>query len=101
MRARIAIIGLGPWGLSALERLVTTAGRGLFPNLNLELEVVEPGVPGSGVYDLEQPDYLLMNNPCEQIALYPFLDSDYRPPYAVGLDEWVRREGYRWIDGEP
>lgn len=100
MRARVAIIGLGPWGLCALERLVTTASLGLFPDLQLELEVVEPGVPGSGVYDLEQPDYLLMNNPCEQIALYPFPDSEYQPPYAVGLDEWVRREGYRWVDGE-
>jgi hypothetical protein len=100
LRARIAIIGLGPWGLCALERLVTTASLGLFPDLTLELEVVEPGVPGSGVYDLEQPDYLLMNNPCEQIALYPFPDSEYQPPYAVGLDEWVRRENYRWVDGE-
>jgi hypothetical protein len=79
---------------------VTSASLGVFADMRLELEVIEPGVPGSGVYDLEQPDYLLMNNPCEQIALYPFPESDYRPAYAVGLDEWVRREGYRWVDGE-
>jgi hypothetical protein len=59
--------------------------------------VVEPGTPGSGVYDPNQPDYLLLNNPCGQLSLYPFADSDDQPRYAVGLYDWAVAHGYRWV----
>jgi uncharacterized NAD(P)/FAD-binding protein YdhS len=76
---RIAIVGLGPWGICALERLVTTARHGLRPGLEVEVHVIEPRTPGSGVYDVTQPDYLLLNNPCGQISLYPFAsEADLR-----------------------
>jgi hypothetical protein len=94
---RIAIVGLGPWGICALERLVTTARQGLAPGLEVEVHVIEPGTPGSGVYDVTQPDYLLLNNPCGQISLYPFASEPDQPGYGVGLFEWAVREGYRWV----
>jgi hypothetical protein len=94
---KIAIVGLGPWGICALERIVTTARQGLRPGLQVEVHVVEPEVPGSGVYDVSQPDYLLLNNPCGQLSLYPFADEDYQPCYGVGLFEWAVEQGYRWV----
>jgi len=94
---RIAIVGLGPWGVCALERVVTTARRGLRPGLEVEVHVIEPGTPGSGVYDVTQPDYLLMNNPCGQISLYPFASEADQPRYGVGLHEWAVGQGYRWV----
>jgi diaminopimelate decarboxylase len=58
---RVAIIGLGPKGLYALERLVHLS-RSL-PEASIQLVVYEPHpVPGAGPwYDPEQPDYLRMN----------------------------------------
>ena len=59
--------------------------------------MIEPGTPGSGVYDVTQPDYLLMNNPCGQISLYPFATEADQPRYGVGLHEWAVGQGYRWV----
>jgi diaminopimelate decarboxylase len=59
---RVAIAGLGPKGLFALERLLDHA-RDLIPPARLEIDVFEPhSAPGAGpVYDPAQPDYLRMN----------------------------------------
>jgi hypothetical protein len=94
---RIAIVGLGPWGVCALERVVSRARRGLRSGLELQVHVVEPATPGAGVYDVSQPDYLVLNNPCGQLSLYPFADEDDQPAYGVGLYEWAVAEGYGWI----
>ena len=94
---RIAIVGLGPWGVCALERVVTLAREELQPGVNVAVHVIEPGTPGSGVYDVTQPDYLLLNNPCGQLSLYPFETEDYQPCYAVGLYDWAVARGYRWV----
>jgi uncharacterized NAD(P)/FAD-binding protein YdhS len=95
--ARIAIIGLGPWGVCALERVVTTARQRAPSTRQIEVHVVEPEAPGSGVYDVGQPDYLLLNNPCGQLSLYPYASEADQPPYAVGLYDWVVAHGYRWV----
>ena len=94
---RIAIVGLGPWGVCALERVVTTAREELRPGVDVAVHVIEPGTPGSGVYDVTQPDYLLLNNPCGQLSLYPFETEDYQPCYGVGLYDWAVATGYRWV----
>lgn len=93
---RVAIVGLGPWGVCALERLVTTARRELPAGVDVVAHVIEPGTPGSGVYDVTQPDYLLLNNPCGELSLYPFEIESDQPPYAVGLHDWAVARGYRW-----
>ena len=94
---RIAIVGLGPWGVCALERVVAAARQGLGPSLEIEVHVIEPGRPGTGVYDVNQPDYLLLNAPCGQLSLYPDASDTDRPRYGVGLYEWAVRQGYRWV----
>ncbi|MGP0036213.1 MAG: FAD/NAD(P)-binding protein [Solirubrobacteraceae bacterium] len=94
---RIAIIGLGPWGVCALERVVTTAREELGPGNDVAVHVIEPGTPGSGVYDVSQPDYLILNNPCGELSLYPFETEDDQPCYGVGLYDWAVAQGYRWV----
>jgi hypothetical protein len=94
---RIGIVGLGPWGVCALERVVTTARQELQPGVAVVVHVIEPGTPGSGVYDVTQPDYLVLNNPCGELSLYPFETEDDQPCYAVGFHEWAVAEGYRWV----
>jgi FAD-NAD(P)-binding len=94
---RIAIVGAGPWGLCALERVVTLAREDLPRGVDVAVHVVEPGTPGSGVYDITQPDYLLLNNPCGQLTLYPFETESYQPSYGVSQYDWVVARGYRWV----
>ena len=64
----IAVVGLGSWGLSFLERIVTGSRSQWGP---VRVHVIEPGTPGSGVYATDQPDYLILNTPCGQVSLYP------------------------------
>jgi FAD-NAD(P)-binding len=94
---RIAIVGLGPWGVCALERVVTSARQGLRNGLEVEVHVIEPGTPGSGVYDVNQPDYLLLNAPCGQLCMYPYVSEADQPRYGIGLYDWAVARGYRWV----
>ena len=67
----MAIIGLGPKGLFALERLFERA-REAGPLTLLEVDLFEPNlVPGAGpVYDPSQPSFLRMNFSAEQINMW-------------------------------
>ena len=62
--------------------------------------MVEPGQLGGGVYSVEQPDYLVLNNACGQLSLYASPEQDDHPPYAIGLHEWAVQRGYRWVGYE-
>jgi uncharacterized NAD(P)/FAD-binding protein YdhS len=63
----------------------------------VRVHIVEPGTPGSGVYAVDQPDFLILNTPCGQVSLYPWQDEGPSPQYAAGLFEWVTTTGYRWV----
>ncbi len=92
----VAIVGMGPWGLAALERLVSGAielGEG---GPDLTVHVVEPSVPGSGLYGGDQPDYLILNTPCGQHSMYPFPERA-RCRLGVGFYDWAVATGYRWV----
>lgn len=90
----VAIVGMGPWGLSVLERLVTGAIERPSSGHDLTVHVVEPGVPGSGVYGGPQPDYLILNTPCGQHSMYPFAAHDRA---GMGFFEWAVASGYQWV----
>jgi hypothetical protein len=92
----VTIVGLGPWGLSLLERLVTTLRAESRPEVRIH--VVEPGAPGVGVYDTAQPDWLILNTPCGQHSMYPLPAPGPQPRYAVDFHTWVGAQGYRWVD---
>ena len=68
---RVAIAGLGPKGLFALERLLDHA-RSLESAMRMQIDVFEPHpVPGAGpIYDPAQPEYLRMNFAAGQIDMW-------------------------------
>ena len=68
---RIAIAGLGPKGLFALERLLDHA-RDLPRAARIAVDIFEPHpAPGAGpVYDPEQPAFLRMNFAAEQLDMW-------------------------------
>ncbi|MDA8291937.1 MAG: FAD/NAD(P)-binding protein [Actinomycetota bacterium] len=92
-----AIVGLGAWGLSVLERTVSRARSTRAP---IRVHVVQPGASGGGVYSQRQPDFLLLNNACGQLALYAAPDDGPAPRYAASLHEWALARGYRWVGHE-
>jgi uncharacterized NAD(P)/FAD-binding protein YdhS len=92
-----AIVGLGSWGLCVLER---TVSRARHTTSTIRLHVVEPGQLGGGIYATEQPDYLVLNNPCGQLSLYASPEVDEERPYAVGLYDWATNVGYKWVGYE-
>ena len=88
------MVGVGPWGLANLERL-WMGGEGA-----RSLHVIEPGVPGSGNFSVDDPDYLPLNTPCGQHVMHPATVQSDMPAYAQSLFAWARRRGYRWVGDE-
>src|SRR5437763_3162569 len=97
---RVAIVGLGPWGLCALERLLSAVRSGARANPGLVVHLIEPGPPGSGIYDVAQPDYLLLNNACDELSLYPFEDEARQPRYGKGFYDWLDAQRCCWDPDE-
>jgi FAD-NAD(P)-binding len=86
---RIAVIGVGPRGLSVLERVVSHARTSGPP---IELLLIEPGELGVGIHSASQPDFLLLNTIASQLTI--FSDEQMTPgkPVTAGpsLFEWCR-----------
>ena len=91
----VVLVGMGPWGLAVLERIVSGAlERGNGPTTTVH--VVDPGTPGAGVFGGAQPDYLILNTPCGQHSMYPFPERA-AGRLGTGFFEWAQRTGYRWV----
>lgn len=86
---RIAVIGVGPRGLSVLERVVSHARHEGTP---VELLLIEPGTLGVGIHQVDQPDYLLLNTIASQLTI--FSDGRMTPgaPVSTGPSffEWCQ-----------
>jgi uncharacterized NAD(P)/FAD-binding protein YdhS len=69
-RLRVAIVGGGPKGLYALERLLAHAAEA---GASLDVSLFDPAErPGAGPnYAADLPEYLLMNFAAEQIDMWP------------------------------
>lgn len=91
---KVAIVGLGPRGLCALERIVNAVHAKAESDRTLEVHIIEPERGGVGIYDLSQPDYLVMNNSCGDIV---FGQTSEPAPYGLGLHEWAVTKGYVWV----
>ncbi len=91
---RVAIIGLGPKGLYALERLIHHSRR--LATSPIELTIYEPHpAPGAGpVYDPSQPAYLRMNFAAELIDMW--CDGD-----GASFAEWRDAVGGLGEDAYP
>lgn len=93
---RIAIVGLGPKGLFALERLLHHASGGS-EHARIDIDAFEPhAYPGAGpVYSPDQPSYLRMNFRAEQVNLWP------AGARAVPVAEQRSFVQWRGPDGDP
>lgn len=97
----ICLIGLGPWGLCVLERIISRAHQQRLQQARIMLHVIEPGDPGVGVHTRDLPDYILLNTICSQVSMFvedhfPGIPS---PRTGPNLLEWARARGYRLQEG--
>ncbi|CAB3764217.1 FAD/NAD(P)-binding protein [Paraburkholderia solisilvae] len=89
----ITVIGLGPRGISVLERILRHVER-LPEEARLHIDVIDPGEAGQGSHPERQPDHLLINTIASQVTMFA--------PDSVGggaslptLVEWATANGYR------
>ncbi len=91
--ARITIIGMGPRGLSILERMVELLHASPM-SLDIKVDIVEPGECGQGSHPSHQPDHLLTNTVASQVSLFA-QDSVVAGNEGISLTQWARLAGYR------
>jgi uncharacterized NAD(P)/FAD-binding protein YdhS len=91
--ARITIVGMGPRGLSILERLVEQLHSSPL-SLELKVDIVEPGECGQGSHPAHQPDHLLTNTVASQVGFFA-QDSVVGGKDGLSLTQWARLAGYR------
>lgn len=94
---KVAIIGMGPRGLTVLERMLEHA-RLLPPGKRLQVEIFDRRPLGEGVHDSRQPDHLLINTVSSQVTMFA-PSSIAGAGQGLSLVQWARLEGYRRIGG--
>ena len=67
-RYSVTILGMGPRGLSVLERIAALAGS---RQLLLDINLIEPGECGPGAHAVRQPQHLLINTVASQVTMFP------------------------------
>jgi uncharacterized NAD(P)/FAD-binding protein YdhS len=91
----IAIVGLGPWGLAFLERLIALAVAEPTPEPTT-VHVIDPGAPGCGAFATDQPDFLILNTPCGWHSVAPELTPPHPGDRRRTMLEWLVERDYRW-----
>lgn len=89
----VAVIGLGPRGLSVLERILEHARR-LPAGARLHVDAIDPGECGEGAHPARQPDHLLINTIASQVTIFA-PDSVAGGANGPTLVEWAIATGYR------
>jgi FAD-NAD(P)-binding protein len=86
----VAIVGMGPRGLSILERLLIRLAEREGPTVRIW--VFDPGEHGAGrIWRTDQPDWFMMNTPTGEVSMYSG-GPDEGPPRAgsgPSLHEWI------------
>jgi uncharacterized NAD(P)/FAD-binding protein YdhS len=90
---RVTIIGMGPRGLSILERLVELLHANPL-SANIKIDIVEPAECGQGAHPSHQPDHLLTNTVASQVSIFA-QDSVVAGKDGISLTQWARLAGYR------
>jgi len=95
-RTSVTIIGMGPRGLSVLERLAAAATA---RHLLLDIILIDPGECGAGVHAARQPHHLLINTLASQVTMFPATGAVAYPPVCAtpSLTAWARQQGYRRV----
>ena len=97
-RYSVTIIGMGPRGLSLLERIAAFARAAAVP---LQVNLIDPGECGPGVHSPRLPQHLACNNAAGQLTAFPAPGAvELAPAFATpSLADWARGEGYRRFGG--
>ena len=87
-RIEVAVVGVGPRGLSVLERLCANE-RVASRHDSVVVHVVDPAAPGAGaVWRADQSRHLLMNTVASQITVYTDDSSRIDGPIEPGPSLW-------------
>ena len=94
-KATVTIVGMGPRGLSILERIAELAHTRP-QSMPIEIHLIDPGECGQGTHYARQPHHLITNTIASQVTMFP-------PQSVVGgadgtsLAQWARLSGYRRV----
>jgi len=96
----IAIIGMGPRGLSILERLIMLYKTYPYSG-DMDVLLIDPNELGTGVHSIQQPDHLLVNTIACQITLFGDDTIKDAGPIRRGPNfyQWATQQGYRRVNG--
>ena len=83
---KIAVIGAGPYGLIALDRLIKQAPQ----NEKIELLLFDPDGPGGNIWRENQSDQVIMNTVMQHVTLF---SEDEGP----NLAEWNQDEALKYL----
>lgn len=86
----IVIAGLGPRGLTILERII--AHERIQKTTDMEISIFEPGEPGVGCHQTDQPDHLLVNTVAGQMTMFSDFTVKDAGPILDGPSF------YQWLD---
>jgi len=89
----IGIIGMGPRGLSVLERMAEQM-RGIVGSVPLVLHLIDTNACGQGSHSSRQADYLLTNTVAAQVGMFE-PNSFVGGVDGISLTQWARQAGYR------
>nr|WSZ98940.1 FAD/NAD(P)-binding protein [Streptomyces sp. NBC_00857] len=87
---RVAVVGVGPRGLSVLQKIGELAGE-LPDGHTLDVHLIDPGDGGQGAHPARQPAHLLTNTVASQVSMF----ADGSGP---SFTEWAVSAGYRAFD---
>ena len=92
----IAIIGMGPRGVTVLERLAAIMNDSKV-DYPIRIHIIEKGKLGEGIHFSDQPHYLILNTVCSQITFFCDDTVKNAGPKSIGPSffEWIRAKGYK------
>lgn len=93
---RVAFAGMGPRGLSVLERLAAHCADHP-PGRRIEAYAIDPYEPGAGrIWRTDQSPWFLMNTPAQEVTMFsgPTDAGPHRPGAGPSLAEW-------WAEDDP
>ncbi|PQV54839.1 FAD/NAD(P)-binding protein [Paraburkholderia sp. BL21I4N1] len=90
----VTLVGMGPRGLSVLERILEHAQR-LPADARLHIDVIDAGEAGQGSHPSRQPDHLLINTVASQITMFAPHSVAGGDGGGPSLVEWAAERGYR------
>ncbi|GKQ43372.1 FAD-dependent oxidoreductase [Companilactobacillus sp. RD055328] len=87
---RITIIGAGPRGMLALERIISWNNSDP-QNEKIEIIILDPYGAGGRVWTIDQPYELIMNTAAQDITLFSDQSVDMKGPVNLGpnLAQWA------------